>query len=157
MVAGNNEKKFKAEIESFYGNQIFSGKKRFIQDDVEISVDQSIEFNGQTFLFEVDSGNYAKLIVGQYVLLNLLMDEELRDKSIFVVVHYYQDYNINRTIKNLKKVNESLYNGKGIKFVILTPNQLSSILNDNSKSLVGFTNQLTQMVNWLETIGYLRN
>jgi len=85
---------------------------------VEISVDQSFTDGGITYLIEVDSNNYAKLLVGQYVLLNELCDLP-KTHVQFLVVHFYDSrtkYNPQRTINNLDLVNNNLYRGRGIKY-----------------------------------------
>ncbi len=80
--------------------------------EVEISVDDSIILNdGRRVLIEVDSENQAKLLVGQYTLINLLLPcEEEKNNSLFLVVHYYRAskskklYNRDRTLKNLNAI-----------------------------------------------------
>lgn len=99
------------------------GKRRFFDGGVEISVGESFIHNGRQYYVEIDSANTAKLLVGQYVLLN-----ELRSPSdtapIFLVVHYYKTYNPMRTIKNLDLVNRRRFDGAGIEFAVLHKSQL---------------------------------
>lgn len=83
------------------------GKKRYSRkiegETIEISVDFHFEHKGKLYLVEIDSANEAKLLVGQYCLLNKLFDEDSYEKSdvVFVVVHYYKNYAPERTLKNL--------------------------------------------------------
>lgn len=90
--AGNNEKLFKDYFESQYGTGILQGKCSYTKGDVYISVDNSIEYKDKRVLIEIDSGNEAKLLVGQYTLLNVLCEEE--KELLFVVIHYYKDKKI---------------------------------------------------------------
>lgn len=114
--AGDNEIKFRASISKKYGENHFNGKKRYTlkldgHENVETSVDESIILpDGRIILIEVDSGNMAKLIAGQYALLNGLCNEN-REKTLFLVIHYYVDkknknkpYSANRTLKNLNAI-----------------------------------------------------
>jgi hypothetical protein len=82
---------------------------------VEISVDESLMHSGRQFLVEIDSANTAKLLVGQYVLLNQLYPHS-EPPPFFLVVHLYKGYNPRRTVRNLSLVNQQLYGGKGCEF-----------------------------------------
>ena len=70
MPAGGNEKKFKDFVVSKFGNSALGGKRTYssvfdgYEEKVSISVDQSIFLDGTSILIEIDSGNYAKLLVG---------------------------------------------------------------------------------------------
>ncbi|WP_230836303.1 hypothetical protein, partial [Vibrio campbellii] len=92
MAAGKNEKLFVEKFESEFGAGSLGGKKSFDNnrrgsDKVSISVDQSIDLeDGTTILIEIDSANMAKLLVGQYVLLNGLITNK-KKQYIFLVVH----------------------------------------------------------------------
>lgn len=116
-LAGSNEKKFRERILSIDPSINFLGKRRFLGEgeDVEISVDESMCFNGVNYLIEIDSGNMAKLLVGQYVLLNEL-HKSRTGKEFFLVVHFYKNYNVQRTLKNLKMINRKLFNNNGMNF-----------------------------------------
>lgn len=98
----------------FLGKRRFP-KRRLPQGNVEISVDDSFAHNGTNYLLEVDSGNMAKLLVGQYVLLNQLVTSPERP-AIFLVVHTYKNYNPSRTLLNLQLVNDHLFAGNGLPF-----------------------------------------
>ena len=86
---------------------MLAGKKRYKDqngsiDPTEISVDSSILLpDGRLVLIEVDSANMAKLIAGQYALLNGLYAGDF-DKVLFLTIHYYANYEVSRTTKNLK-------------------------------------------------------
>jgi lipopolysaccharide biosynthesis protein len=115
VAAGTNERFFQTLMQQKAPEIRLLGKRRFVVGDVEISVDQSFEYNGTEYLIEIDSANMAKLLVGQYVLLNQLHTN--REKTpFFLVVHAYKKYNPQRTLHNLRMVNEQLYDGAGIEF-----------------------------------------
>lgn len=119
-TAKTNEKKFRDLVSASFGEDVLKGSKTFKNPsaDVSISVDETIEIGGKKILFEIDSGNYAKLLVGQYVLLNQIIEDS--EDLLFVIVHYYKDYNEERTRKNLEFINNTLYNNKGIQFKVYT-------------------------------------
>lgn len=143
-VAGTNEKIFASFFNAKYGEGILKGKCVYKDDDenVSISVDNSIDFENKKVLIEIDSGNEAKLIAGQYTLLNLLCND---DKDIlFVIVHYYKDkkidkpYNPERTISNLKLINKKVYENKGIKFRVFNKDGFEKLCKEtkNFESLI---------------------
>lgn len=113
--AGSNEKLFVELLQQKIAGISLSGKQRFTLDNVEISADQSLTHNGISYLIEIDSANMAKLLVGQYALINQLYANP-KENAFFLVVHTYKNYNPERTIKNLSLINEQLYSGAGIKF-----------------------------------------
>lgn len=115
IKAGTNEEKFAEIMRQKAPEVTLNGKRRFKSGEVSISVDQSLEYNGIRYLIEIDSQNIAKLLVGQYVLLNHLYDQE-KEKALFLVVHAYKNYEPHRTIKNLQLINKILYSDKGIPF-----------------------------------------
>lgn len=100
-----------------FGAGVLSGKKRYVLkldgfDRVETSVDETIQLpDGRTILIEIDSGNMAKLLAGQYALLNGLCGAD-RTKTLFLVVQYYVErkngchkpYAAHRTLKNLNAI-----------------------------------------------------
>lgn len=104
--AGDNEKDFinfvmqNSDIE-LKGKKVFGDR-----EGVNISVDNYFELDGKNVYVEIDSGNMAKLLVGQYVLLNSLKQYDNND--IFLIIHYYKNYNDKRTKKNLKHITENL-------------------------------------------------
>lgn len=107
MAAGDNEKNFRNVLAAKFGASVLAGKKRYKDpnektDSAEISLDDSILLpDGRLVLIEVDSANMAKLIAGQYALLNGLYTGDF-DKTLFLSIHYYANYKASRTIKNLK-------------------------------------------------------
>lgn len=113
--AASNEKVFKKYFEAKFGQNILGGKVSYSSNDksVRISVDESISIAGKKILIEVDSGNMAKLLVGQYVLLNELTCRDITG-IIFVTIHFYDSYNPERTTNNLKLINNNLYSGLAI-------------------------------------------
>lgn len=71
----------------------------------------------------------AKLLVGQYTLLNLLLNEEQRKKSTFWIIHFYKNYNCNRTIKNLNFISEKLNIPHPLEFKVLHWNEIKNVKN----------------------------
>lgn len=121
VPAGANELAFKTLMKE--AGVKLQGKRRFVRGDVEISVDESFTHNGRQYYVEIDSANMAKLLVGQYVLLNEL-HLPTESAPVFLVVHYYKKYQPMRTIKNLALVNQQCYGGAGIEFAALHKSQL---------------------------------
>lgn len=119
-VAGNNEKKFELFFNSFFPNAV-QGKRVFNDDKycVSISVDNHFTFNDYEILIEVDASNMAKLVSGQYVLLSNLYDRDL-SKAIFLVIHYYNNYNPQRTINNFRYLNNKVLAKNGIKYCVFS-------------------------------------
>lgn len=117
--------------------KIFLGKR----EDVNISVDNSISYNKRKVLIEIDSGNVAKLLVGQYFLLNqLIKNEEKEDiEYIFLVIHYYKDYDPKRTEKNLNLLRNCIGNS-AIKFKAFTQKSFIDFYNGND--IEGLINKL---------------
>jgi hypothetical protein len=111
-----------------------AGKRRFVGDNVEISTDGSFARDGTTYLVEVDSGNLAKGLVGQYVLLNALHDQR-KEPSFFLVVHTYKGYNVRRTLDNLAFVNQQLYSGNGVPFGMIHLDELQAWGGGNMNDL----------------------
>ncbi|WNW05067.1 hypothetical protein [Vibrio alginolyticus] len=137
MSAGKNEKFFIEKFESAFGFGKLSGKQNFDNnqkgaDKVSISVDQSIKLeDGTTILIEIDSANMAKLLVGQYVLLNGLVNPQ-KEQNIFLVVHYFKDYNPQRTLKNLKEIRNLYPSSNWLKYCAIHVNELDEILSNCS-------------------------
>ena len=132
--AGDNEKLFKSLINEKY-NFVLDGKQTFKDNGVSISVDESIIEVDHKILIEIDSGNYAKLLVGQYTLLNTLIED--RKNYTFIIVHYYKNskgefYNSERTRKNLELVNKKVFKNKGIKFKCYNVLEFENFINNIS-------------------------
>jgi hypothetical protein len=162
VTAGTNERRFKDLMLRAPGVSLL-GKRRFSAGDVEISVDESLEYKGTEYLIEIDSANMAKLLVGQYVLLNQLHKKSDRPQ-FFLVIHAYKKYNPMRTVHNLELVNQQLYEGKGIDFGALHFDQLQDWKGD-FQELLSLTHRPNGSVNTaaprtpalLSSAGYLQN
>lgn len=122
--AGENERRFEKLFREHAPSTELNGKKRYKRGEVEISVDQSFMHSDVEYLVEIDSANMAKLLTGQYVLLNQLYSGD-KAKAFFVLVHTYRKYNPTRSTNNLELINKELYSGKGIAFGALHIDQLS--------------------------------
>ena len=110
MSAGENEKNFKERLRKNLKSKL-SLKDGTKKNRVFISVDFHFEYNNKLYLVEIDSGNEAKLLAGQYILLNAIwQNKKIEEKTyniedcVFLVVHYYKDYNPQRTIVILSKL-----------------------------------------------------
>lgn len=122
--AGENERCFENLFKRNVPDTPLQGKKRYVRGEVEISVDQSFLYNDVEYLVEIDSANMAKLLTGQYVLLNQLYTGDKR-KAFFLLVHTYREYNPKRSTNNLTLINDDLYGGNGIAFGALHIDSLS--------------------------------
>ena len=87
------------------------------KSDPSISIDGKIAVGKRCILIEIDSGNAAKLLIGQYVLLNLFYRGG-RNKTLFLVVHYYKGYNAERTRKHFEFVAREVLQRKALPFVV---------------------------------------
>ena len=135
-----NERNLKELVISKIGN-VFEGKIKMkdLTSKVEISTDESIITKDYNLLIEVDSGNYAKLIIGQYVLINTLIHHhkinENGKKPVFIVVHYHNrntsnPYNSFRTKKNLNHISKSIYKSKGVKFLAFNLKEFTDFIEN---------------------------
>lgn len=75
--------------------------------EIKTSIDFKFFDNKTTYYIEVDSYNMTKCLLGQYILLNYATLN--KTKIVFVVIHFYKGYNIERTIKHLKFAKKELY------------------------------------------------
>ena len=130
VKAGTREKQFQNLIAKVDPN-ILRGKIDFGHNSkVYVSVDESIEFKDKIFLIEIDASNMAKLVAGQFTLLNLLRNEQSPnsinridcncDKElVFLVVHCYgkgkNAYKPHRSLKNFKFISENCFSD-GLRF-----------------------------------------
>lgn len=132
-----NEDAFRKRITHQFGGDALKGKRWYptgaSKDDVRISVDESLEIGDRLVLVEIDSGNAAKLLIGQYVLLSVF-EKKPRDKVLFVVMHYYDKYNADRTVKNLQFVAASVLAEQALPFLALHEGDLWPLL-DGAHSL----------------------
>lgn len=99
-----------------------------LTESIKTSVDFKLNLGDINFLFEVDSNNVAKIIFGQYLLLNRAKD--LPPNPFFVVIHCYKKYNVERTIKHLNYARKTF--ACTIPFAVLTENEW--IKNTHNKS-----------------------
>lgn len=136
--AGENERLFKAYFEGKYGGKL-KGKGVYKPEGskVEISVDETLVLDGKHVLFEIDSGNTAKVIAGQYLLINELSGHT-KDNAIFICIHFYKDYNPERTDNNLNLINENIYGGNAIPHKSFTFENFKSLCShaDTVKKLI---------------------
>lgn len=142
MKRENHELNFKQLMESKFG-PCLNGKRSYRIEfngacRVGTSVDQSMVVSGgRTILFEIDSGNVAKSIAGQYVLLNSLYNGD-RTSSIFVIVHCYRDgnnggklYNPERTDNHLRAVRHFSPEKNWLPWVAVSVDQMAMIVADS--------------------------
>lgn len=80
--AGNNEKLFLTLMQKKINSLQMDGKKRFTDGCIEISVDQSLVYSDISYLIEIDSGNMAKLSVGQYILIQPVVQKRQEKCSL---------------------------------------------------------------------------
>ena len=71
------------------------------------NVDFKLNLGDINFLIEIDSNNVAKIIFGQYLLLNKATD--LPQNPFLIIIHCYKGYNVDRTNKHLDYAKE-VYN-----------------------------------------------
>ena len=136
MAALENEKRILSKLNQTYSLDLEKSTSGKIKDDLQVSVDFIWEINGVKILFEVDSYNAAKIVFGQYVLLN--HTKEYQNNCILIVIHCYKKYNIERTEKYLKFAQEKLK----CKMPFLVFNELDWIQFIKSKSKQQFINYL---------------
>ena len=131
-TARTRENEFKTYLKTKYGSKYFSENAVFSNEDsVSISVDEKIDCtDNSTILIEFDTSNYAKLIVGQYILLNELYQENTSEE-VFLVIHANKQYNPKRTIKNLKFIKHGLLENKGMKFCALKYEEFIDLCEEN--------------------------
>lgn len=130
IKAGTREKQF-IDFCNSIDNKLLSGKMSFENSEkVYVSVDNSIILDQEIILIEIDASNQAKLVSGQYTLLNLLKDKPSKrykdivsgKNLIFFVIHCYGNsgknnkYNPDRSKNNFKFINKSAFNDKGLKY-----------------------------------------
>lgn len=123
MASPRNEQVF-AEYINGKCPSILKCKLSWKKESVFISADFHIETNKYIYLIEVDASNQAKLIVGQYLLINLLKDfptfktaKQLLNKKKsfrFIVIHFYKNYNQTRSVLNMEMINNEVFEKKGI-------------------------------------------
>ena len=116
-----NEKRFRRKFLQQFGALSLAGKVLFPPNanrlEVSITADDSVVLDDRRIFIEIDSGNAAKLLIGQYVLLSHLCRND-RQKIIFVVVHYYKNYNSERTKRYFRHVASHFLRDRAIPFVM---------------------------------------
>lgn len=148
--AGTREKQF-IDFCNGLDNNILAGKISFQNSQkVYVSVDNSIFLGNQIILIEIDASNQAKLVSGQYTLLNLLKDKpspKFKDildgkELIFFVIHCYGNsktrnkYNPGRSKNNFQLINLSAFGGKGLKYGSIHIDDLTNKLVDSKGKLI---------------------
>lgn len=147
--AGEKEKAF-INLISKVNPELLKGKLEFGSPKaVFVSVDNSIEFEDTIFLIEIDASNMAKLVAGQYTLLNILINEQSEKSKkiidcssskelVFLVVHYYgtgdTKYNSERSMKNFRKIDTELLANEGIKFASVHIEDLKAAMIEIKKT-----------------------
>ncbi len=153
MRAGTNEALFKRLIRDRFG-LVLLGKRAWRNPppySVGISVDETIETEDYRLLIEIDSGNYAKLLVGQYMLINALNGESSdHRKDIFVVIHYNgvnteNPFNPERTRMNLRLCNQTFLSGDGIPFLVFNIGGFNEFIS-NIPSLEVLNSRITDLL-----------
>lgn len=101
-------------------------KVSWSRNNVSISTDFHIETENYIFLIEIDASNQAKLIAGQYLLINLLRNSlskrsaktfnRLNKPMRFIVIHFFNKYNPDRSFNNMRLVNNEALATTGIPF-----------------------------------------
>ncbi len=142
MPAGDNEKLFKELMVNKFDEECLLGKRNFElklegYQKATISVDESISIGDKTILIEIDSGNMAKLLAGQYALLNGMYTGE-KNNTLFLVIHYYRDsksnklYSPERTLKNLNAIQHFNAEDTWIPFNAFNIEGFTAILNEST-------------------------
>lgn len=141
IKAGTRERQF-IELCNSIDNNLLSGKMSFENsENVYVSVDNSIILDKEIILIEIDASNQAKLVSGQYTLLNLLKDKPSKrykgivsgKELIFFVIHCYGNsdknnkYNPDRSKNNFKLINKLAFNDKGLKYGSMHIDDLTNI------------------------------
>jgi hypothetical protein len=99
----SNEKKLQEIFQKLGKSKTF----RLADNTIKTSIDFTLVENNKTYYIEVDSYNMAKCVLGQYVLLNQT-DKIDKKNSIFVVIHFYNGYDPERTINHLNLAKNKL-------------------------------------------------
>lgn len=112
--------------------KINSEKAKFdnINNEIKTSVDFKFKLDNVNFLFEVDSNNVAKIIFGQYLLLNKV--ENLPENPFLIIIHCYKGYNTRRTNRHLDYAKE-VYNCC-IPYIAFTKDEWINNIENKSKA-----------------------
>ena len=143
--AGTREREF-IDFCNKIDNKLLSGKISFTDKEyAEVSVDNSIILDNAIILIEIDSSNQAKLVSGQYTLLNILRnkpfaksEEIVKGKDlIFFVIHCYGNdakgnkYNPEKSRRNFNLINREAFNNEGLKYGSI---HIDDLINDTIDS-----------------------
>lgn len=122
--AGDNEKRLKEALETFgivLGDKVFFKERLSEEASATVSVDAQIASGNRRLLVEIDSYNMAKVVAGQYTVINsILLREHAPTEQVFVVVHCYKGYRPERTRQLLTYIDKTVFKGKGLPFVACT-------------------------------------
>lgn len=75
---------------------------------IKTSFDFKFNHNEITYLIEIDSYNMCKCVLGQYAIINHSKSLYNKDNSIFIVIHFYNNFDKQRTINHLVFAQEQL-------------------------------------------------
>jgi len=127
-----NENKFFSQF-----NSLEKGRKITVNKHIGTSIDFSFKDEEKEYLIEVDSYNMAKCVVGQYILLHCA--PEIKNSSVFVIVHFHKDYRKHRTINHLNFI-KSKFN-ISIPFVVFEWTELNNAKIADTKSFINEINK----------------
>ena len=143
-AAKDNEKIFLEIFNSKVRGAVISEQKTFAFKDeknrrLSSSVDYYLEHDNRQILVEIDSYNMAKVLVGQYLLLNQFREEALTN-PLFLVVHTYKNYEPDRTIKYLEHVKDKVLQGGGMPFGVIHINTFKSWVGGDTDGFIQLFN-----------------
>jgi hypothetical protein len=130
MPALDNEKLIFNQLVKKYQPNIEKASSEVIIDNLLVSVDFIWKEKDLTFLFEVDSYNAAKIIFGEYMLLNQV--KAYKSNCILVIIHCYKKYNIERTEKYLKFAVDKLK--CKLPYVVFSNSEWQELVKNKSKT-----------------------
>ncbi len=117
--AKKNEKRFKNEITPF--GIILNDAQTYEDNNIKTSVDFKMLAGDKEVLIEIDSYNMSKVVVGQYVILNtILQKQNISKNKIFIIIHFYKGFNTERTKKHMDFINQYSLANKGIPYKAYT-------------------------------------
>jgi hypothetical protein len=135
-----NENRIKGELCKLLGITLNKSEYNNVSNEIKTSVDFVYKTTDKTFLFEVDSNNAAKIVFGQYLLLNKAKD--LPNNPFLIIIHCYKGYNKERTTKHLNYAIKN-YNCT-IPFVALSEDEwIKQTKDKNKKQIDDYLKSLT--------------
>jgi len=155
-AAKYNEKIFLELFKNKVRGTTLSEQKTFAFNDeknrrLSSSVDYYFEHDNRQMLVEIDSYNMAKVLVGQYLLLNQFRDETLIN-PLFLVVHTYKGYEPERTIKYLEHVKDKVLQGTGMPFGVIHINTFKNWAGGDTDGFVRLFNAYPAVTSTLACI-----